>query len=95
MHWRELSGTVVCLGLLTWGVSWAGALGEPLPESTVEWGIMTGYGLSNTVGPSKPGIDFFTVMPRFGYVLTVHSAHPAVEGQPGGCRRGGSSAVGL
>jgi opacity protein-like surface antigen len=41
---------------------------------------MTGYGLSNSLGPSKPGIDFVTLMPRFGYVFSEIDANPPLKG---------------
>jgi lipid A 3-O-deacylase len=66
--------------LLTWGVPWAGSFEEPLRKGTTEWGIMAGYGLSNSLGPSKSGIDFVTLMPRFGYVFAGIQANPPLKG---------------
>ena len=65
--------------LLTWGVPWAGSFEEPLRKGTTEWGIMAGYGLSNSLGPSKPGIDFVTLMPRFGAFAEIQ-ANPPFKG---------------
>ena len=45
---------------------------------------MGGYGLSNSLGPSKPGIDFFTLMPRFGYVFTEIQAPTPLKGSLAG-----------
>ena len=42
--------------------------------------MMAGYGLSNSLGPSKPGIDFVTLMPRFGYVFAEIQANPPLKG---------------
>jgi len=47
----------------------AGSFDKPLRKGMHEWGIMTGYGRSTAVGASKPNIDFFSLMPRFGYVF--------------------------
>ena len=80
MYGLALSGVVLCVCSFAWRASWAGSLVEPLPPRTVEWGVMTGYGLSNSLGPSKSGIDFFTLMPRFGYVLTDIQRTPPLKG---------------
>ena len=42
--------------------------------------MMAGYGLSNSLGPSKSGIDFVTLMPRFGYVFAEIQAKPPLKG---------------
>jgi lipid A 3-O-deacylase len=63
------------------GVPWAAFFEEPLRKGTTEWGILAGYGLSNALGPStKPGIDFITLMPRFGYVFAEIQANPPLKG---------------
>lgn len=41
---------------------------------------MTGYGLSNSLGVSKPGIDFVTLLPRFGYVFAELGEKPPWKG---------------
>lgn len=76
----EIAGSLLCLFLLTRGPSWAASFEEPLQTGTIEWGIMTGYGLSNSLGASKPGIDFVTVMPRFGYVFAQLQGNPPLRG---------------
>ena len=65
--------------LASWSVG-AGSQGEPLKRGTIEWGVMTGYGRSISLGASKPGIDFFTLMPRFGYVFTEIQGSPLLRG---------------
>lgn len=68
------------LCLLSWVVSRADSFDTPLPKGTNEWGLMTGYGLSNALGASKPGIDFVTLLPRFGYVFAEFGEKPPWKG---------------
>ena len=63
-------GASLCFMLLTGGSAWAGSPEGPLPQGTIEWGVMTGYGRSFGLGASKPGIDFIALLPRLGYVVT-------------------------
>jgi hypothetical protein len=65
---------------LTWGLSWAGSSENPLPKGTIEWGLMAGYGLSNSLGPSRSGIDMVTLMPRLGYVFAEIPEGPPIRG---------------
>jgi lipid A 3-O-deacylase len=73
-------GSLLSLCVLTSAAAWAGSFEKPLPKGTVEWGFMTGYGLSNALGASKPGIDFATLMPRFGYVFAELDRTPPLKG---------------
>ena len=66
--------------LLAYWQAGAGSQGEPLKRGTIEWGVMTGYGRSISLGASKPGIDFITLMPRFGYVFTEIQGSPLLHG---------------
>jgi len=68
------------LCLLIWAVSRADAFEMPLQKGTIEWGLMTDYGLSNSLGASKPGIDFVTLLPRFGYVFAELGEKPPWKG---------------
>lgn len=66
--------------VLLWGPSWAGSMEDPLKKGTIEWGIVTGYGLSNSLRASKSGIDLFTFMPRVGYVFAELQGKPPFRG---------------
>ncbi len=66
--------------VLASGPAWAGAGDEPLKPGTFEWGVVTGYGRSLSVGVSEAGTDFFTFMPRFGYVFTELDWKPPLKG---------------
>lgn len=63
------AGLLVTLSLICAPIS-AGSAEEPLKKGASEWGIMTGYGRSFSLGASKPDIDFSTLTPRFGYIFT-------------------------
>ena len=78
----EVGASFLCMLLLTCGPAWAGAFDgeEILKKGTIEWGFMTGYGLTNGVGPARAGVDFFTILPRVGYVFTKIHGKPPWQG---------------
>ncbi len=81
MTWEvRVLSLVALMLLLAYGRGWTASQEEPLKRGTFEWGVMTGYGRSISLGASKPGIDFFTVMPRFGYVFTEIQGSPPLKG---------------
>jgi len=78
--WLGIGGAVFGLWLLSCTAAWADAFETPLPTGTIEWGLMAGYGLSNSLGASKSGIDFVTLLPRFGYVFAELGENPPWKG---------------
>lgn len=79
-HMLEIVASLLGLVSLSWGTSWAGSFELHLQKGTIEWGLMAGYGLSNSLGASKPGIDFITLMPRLGYVFAEIPGKPPWKG---------------
>jgi hypothetical protein len=52
---RAVRGAILGLFLLTWRTPSAGSFEAPLQKGTIEWGMLAGYGLSNAIGPLRPG----------------------------------------
>ncbi len=81
-HWLEIGASLVLTLLLMCASSWGGSVQdeEILKKGTIEWGFMTGYGLSNSLGASRAGIDFFTLLPKVGYVFIELQGKPPLKG---------------
>ncbi len=81
-RWLDIGVSLVLVLSLTWGFSWAGSFEgeEILKKGTIEWGVKTGYGLTNGLGPATSGIDFFGFLPRVGYVFTQLQGKPPWQG---------------
>lgn len=79
-HGLGIGGAVFGLCLLSWTAARADVFETALSTGTIEWGVMAGYGLSNSLGASKPGIDLVTLLPRFGYVFTELGEKPPWKG---------------
>jgi len=81
-RWPGIGVSSWVLGVLICGPVWAGAFDgeELLKKGTLEWGVKTGYGLTNGVGPARAGVDFFGFLPRVGYVFTQLQGKPPWKG---------------